>query len=236
MKTSCSWLPEAVAIAGTAVGVGVAIRGWPTFPDAEGQTWAAWAQALGTVVAIAGAFFVGMHQAKMTLLATEVSTKMALRGKRNSVIAVVDAACKRVDDLCLVIRPTDEGRAKLWMVYHPSIFESMVNALSSAPVYELESAPAVEALLRFRDQYVFFSDSVGRFSKGPHEDAYFMSAIPQYDLTKATDRKAVDELRRQWLDIAVGNIHIHTDALHKYRDSLVQALKSETVPSSNSAV
>lgn len=62
MKNCCSWLPEAVAIAGVAIGVGVALQGWPSWPTAEGQTWAAWVQAVGSVLAILAAIWVAYDQ------------------------------------------------------------------------------------------------------------------------------------------------------------------------------
>lgn len=62
MKKCCAWLPEAVAIAGVAIGVGVAFQGWPAWPDAEGQTWAAWVQAVGSVAAILAAIWVAKDQ------------------------------------------------------------------------------------------------------------------------------------------------------------------------------
>lgn len=64
MKKCCSWLPEATAIAGVAIGVGVAFSGWPAWPEAEGQTWAAWVQAVGSVGAILVAVWVVYKQHK----------------------------------------------------------------------------------------------------------------------------------------------------------------------------
>lgn len=59
MKNCCSWLPEATAIAGVAIGAGVAFKGWP---NVEGQTWAAWVQAVGSVGAILVAVWVAHDQ------------------------------------------------------------------------------------------------------------------------------------------------------------------------------
>lgn len=52
MKNCGNWLPEAIAIAGVAIGVGLALQGWPDWSNAMSQTWAAWVQAVGSVVAI----------------------------------------------------------------------------------------------------------------------------------------------------------------------------------------
>lgn len=59
MKNCGSWLPEAIAIAGVAIGVGVALQGWPAWPGADG---AAWVQAIGSVVAILVAVWVARDQ------------------------------------------------------------------------------------------------------------------------------------------------------------------------------
>jgi hypothetical protein len=62
MKNCCSWLPEAVAIAGVVIGVGVAFQGWPSWPQADGQALAAWVQAVGSVAAIAAAIWIAHDQ------------------------------------------------------------------------------------------------------------------------------------------------------------------------------
>ncbi|KMJ92478.1 hypothetical protein ACH58_07585 [Achromobacter xylosoxidans] len=123
-----------------------------------------------------------------------------------------------------MIQPTEEGRAGLWLVYHASIVESMTAALTTAPVYELESASAVESLLRFRDQFVFFGDAVGRFHAGPQGDDHFEQIRRQYDLSKASERQQFQEAQDQWYHSAVSNIRIHVKAIQRYRASLAQAL------------
>ncbi|WP_153228241.1 hypothetical protein [Achromobacter xylosoxidans] len=224
MKKCCSWLPEALAIGGVAIGIGVAFQGWPAWPKADGATWASWVQAVGTVAAIIAAYFEGRRQAAAALRAARESASLALKSKRASVLAVVEAACGRVDEICSVIQPTEEGRAGLWLVYHASIVESMTAALTTAPVYELESASAVESLLRFRDQFVFFGDAVGRFHAGPQGDDHFEQIRRQYDLSKASERQQFQEAQDQWYHSAVSNIRIHVKAIQRYRASLAQAL------------
>lgn len=59
MKNSGSWLPEAIAIAGVAIGVGLALHGWPAWPNAD---WAAWVQAVGSIAAILVAVWVANDQ------------------------------------------------------------------------------------------------------------------------------------------------------------------------------
>lgn len=59
MKNRCSWLPEAIAIAGVAIGVGIGVHG---VPDIDSQNLPAWVQALGSVGAIIGAVWVSYHQ------------------------------------------------------------------------------------------------------------------------------------------------------------------------------
>lgn len=58
MRNCYRWLPEAVAVAGVAIGTAVAIRGWPDF-DGSG---AAWVQAIGSIVAILVAVYISRTQ------------------------------------------------------------------------------------------------------------------------------------------------------------------------------
>ncbi|MFD4838488.1 hypothetical protein ACFWP0_13355 [Achromobacter sp. NPDC058515] len=62
MKRCNAGLAWAVAIAGVAVGAGVALRGRPDWPEAGGQAWAAWVQAIGSVAAICVAIWVAHDQ------------------------------------------------------------------------------------------------------------------------------------------------------------------------------
>lgn len=225
MKNCCSWLPEAVAIAGVTIGVGVAFRGWPSWPEADGATWASWAQAVGTVGAIIAAYFEGRRQAAAALRAVRESANLATKSKRASVLAVVEAASGRVDEICSVIRPSETSRVGLWQVYHESVVESMTAALSGAPVYELESASAVESLLRFRDQFVFFGDAVARFHAGPYNDEHFVASQSAYDMKDASQRKQSQQDRDLWYRIAVSNIKIHMKELQRYRANLEHSLK-----------
>lgn len=81
MKNCYSWLPEALAIGGVAIGVGVAFQGWPAWPKAEGQTWAAWVQAVGSIIAILAAVWISHRDnenAKKRALAAERSEATAL--------------------------------------------------------------------------------------------------------------------------------------------------------------
>ncbi|WP_153065790.1 hypothetical protein [Achromobacter xylosoxidans] len=63
MKDCYSRLPKLVAIGGVAVGVGLAFSGWPY---SDGQTWAAWVQAVGSIGAILVAVWVAYDQHKKT--------------------------------------------------------------------------------------------------------------------------------------------------------------------------
>jgi hypothetical protein len=67
MMNKCSTLlPEAIAIAGVGFGTAIAIRGWPSWPwpNAEGQTWAAWAAAIATFLAAAIALLVASGESR----------------------------------------------------------------------------------------------------------------------------------------------------------------------------
>ncbi|MEN4918234.1 hypothetical protein ABE485_06145 [Achromobacter spanius] len=66
MKSCCLWLPEAVAIAGVAIGVGLALNDLPTWSEVQGQTWAAWVQAIGSIAAIVAAIWIASEQHRTT--------------------------------------------------------------------------------------------------------------------------------------------------------------------------
>ncbi|MFY2996286.1 hypothetical protein ACOTH8_23450 [Achromobacter xylosoxidans] len=206
--------PEATAVMVTAACVALAIRGWPTVDDATmQQVWAAWAQAVGTVIAVVAAFLVGRQQSRSTLNAVERTHELGVLAKRNAIASVLDVAQMRVEEICAVLGPAIEDRAKLWLVYHPDIMESMATALKDAPVYELNSMESVEGLLKFREQLVFFNQALKKYYDGSHVDPHFMKLYEQYAGPSPDNHHTRTILVQNWHENSVRTILDQRDYL-----------------------
>lgn len=217
--------PEAMALIGTAGFTALAIRGWPSVDDAiTQQVWAAWAQALGSVIAVVAAFLVGRQQAQSTLRAVERTHELGVLAKRSAISSVVDVVHMRVEEICAVLGPNISDRVDLWKVYHPDIVESMKTALRDLPVYELASSQAIDGLLRFREQLVFFGQSVKKYYDGFHVDPLFMESFDQ--LKGADYRQQQEKLVKGWHEVSVRNIEDQRAYLRGHYDMFKSALNA----------
>lgn len=149
-------LEESIAVAGVAIGTAVAIWGWPTWPwpDADGQTWAAWIQAIGSIGAIYGAFKVGSYQAR----AAEKAARELERDRHNAVLngyaAVIThlirmskRAMRAFDALSAQLRPGDVFFTEFAYAWRNQVrvdLQVAIRAFDAIPVHELGSAERIE--------------------------------------------------------------------------------------------
>lgn len=219
--------PEATAVMVTAAGVALAIRGWPTLEDATTQqVWAAWAQAVGSVIAVVAAFLVGRQQAQSTLKAVDRTHELGVLAKRSAISSVVDVVHRRIEEICVALGPNIADRVNLWEVYHPDIIESMKTALRDLPVYELASAQAIDGLLRFREQLVFFGQSLNKYYDGFHQDALFMEGYEQFKGPDPDYRKHREGMVKGWHEASVRNIQNQRAYLLKQYEMFKSALNA----------
>lgn len=135
-------------------------------PQSDGQTAAAWFQAVGSVAAILFAVLIAKYQAHALKSETERAQRLVEAGRRNGILAVAAAANSRATVIGEALS-SDAPRMQLYSAYDRSIIDGMVAALSAAPVYELGDPVAVTALIKMRDQFIFLGESVDTFIAGP---------------------------------------------------------------------
>lgn len=221
--------PEVVAVVATAACVALAIRGWPTVDDSSThQLWAAWLQAGGGILAVAVAIFVSAKQAAETRRAVRQAHELAIGAKRGAVRAVVDAAVQRMREIRSVLDELDgdiHPRPKLHLVYHSSVIHTMTDALNAAPLYEIGSANAVQALLRFKDQFAFFGVALQKYYEGPNADHHFRRTRDEIDDSYPDWRRLRREMTSMWDDAHVRNVFVHTKAMEEHYEAFVHALQ-----------
>lgn len=149
MDRCCKWLPEAIAIAGGAIGTAIALRGWPSInvPDEMGGSLADWAQVLGTIGAIFGAFSLGARQHKnerererLAKIETEFSLK-----------AVVDLVTTVGCEVVTASQLTREEFFHKWLRALRSDCEVAVAAFDQLPLHQLGSPERIAHAFRIRN-------------------------------------------------------------------------------------
>lgn len=126
------------------------------------QEAAGWAQAIGSVAAIFGAYFLGERQAKAALAVVAETDRIVVRRKNDAILALVDTA---VNATLRVRQAFDkEGFTVLLLHvnYDEKIMESLIDALGSVPAYELGTFNSVAAYSRLRVALFHFHSHVKR--------------------------------------------------------------------------
>jgi hypothetical protein len=132
---------------------------WKAFPGTDGQTLAAWFQAVGSIAAIVVAFLVGREQSKTALRAVTEQQ----RERRDNIVAVAGAAAEHARRIKAVLEQEDPGHAKMYNIYDKTVVDGVVHALTAAPTHEVGSPDGVMALLALREQFALLSVHMERY-------------------------------------------------------------------------
>ena len=223
MKRSVVYYASGVVVGAVAV-AGFRFVNWG---DLKAADWAAWVQAVGSIGAIAGAFWIADRQSKTAIEAIKLEAGQAARDKRTSAIAIVDAAFERAR----VIRASIEGidpmdaKSNLYITYDKSITEGLVRALSGIPMHEIGSSKAVASLLLFTDQFTFLDRAIEKFHAGPLKDPDVGPEIEKYWGGTPEDRKIGDDMHNRVREVLQGNILVHLNAIGGHYNDFSEALK-----------
>lgn len=139
---------------------------------------AAWVQAVGSFVAIIGAYIVGERQSRATLRATQEAHQLSERARieaqlaadrvrRAGVFSVIAAAhnrAKEIDDALDDPAPP----LQMYAVYHPSLIDSLVDMMSTLPVSDFGSSQLIGSFIVFSGQFNFLKQAVDNYVAGPY--------------------------------------------------------------------
>jgi hypothetical protein len=194
---------------------------WKIFPaGADGQTAAAWFQAMGSIAAIGGAFFIGERQAAAAL--ESVIAAQAAQGiaRQKSILAIAEAADEHAGRIGDAFSKDDIFFA-LMSVYDKTIINGVVGALGNAPAHEVGSRDGVMALLSLRDHFVFLGIAVEAFLARPLNHPELRKGIEEFsqphELKQRQHQIALGE------QVLAGNVRIQLDQIHRHFISLKEA-------------
>jgi hypothetical protein len=184
---------------------------------------ASWVQAVGSILAIGGAYFVGERQASATLRATQEAHKLGERARREGMFSVVKAAHSFAKTIDAAL--ADENKPlKMYGVYHPSLIDSLVDLMVKLPVSELGSDRAINAFIMFSGQFTFLKESLDRYVAGAYTDE-----------VQAEIANLEEGYRDRWKEVVAGkwgalthNVRVHIESINTNFATLKAALEQNT--------
>src|ERR1700733_5590349 len=190
-----------------------------SFTAQGSQTLAAWVQAIGSIGAILGAFWISARQSKAALQSVTTAQLLAERSRQKSILAIAEAAnahAKRFGEAVAA------GPADLMLIYDRTIINGIADALGRAPAHELGSRDAVIALLSLRDQFVFLGITLDAFIAGPWKHPEMRELLEQ--LSGPDDRKQQAQVLETSWRVLAKNVTVHVTKIREDYESLARAV------------
>jgi hypothetical protein len=199
------------AIFSVAFLLGAVFTAFLRWPPTQSSDWAAWVQAVGSIVAIFGAYFVGERQSRATLRAAHETHQLAERTRREGIFAVIQAAHARAKEFEGAL--DDETRLKMHDVYHPSLIDSLVELMAKLPVSELGSYQAINAFIIFSGQFIFLKKALDAFVGGPHVDPDVIKTLAKLKAQGYGNREE-DQVIESKRAVLKKNVEVHLQRIH----------------------
>lgn len=181
---------------------------------------ASWVQAVGSIAAIIGAYFIGERQAKAALTATQKAHQLAEETRqavaaldeherRKGMYAVILAAHNHTQQIKEALN--DEFYIKMYSVYHPSIIDSMIELLSKLPIHTLGSERAIAAFVIYSGQFTFLKGAMAEYLDGPYTDEIKKQIAELKE--HAYDERYSDDLLLSKRAVLRKNVETHIDRI-----------------------
>lgn len=231
-KCDCQGLMMAALAIGAGLGViaGMAIYA-SAYPALQTDKWAAWVQAIGSILAIAGAVYAAREGVKATARLKEAKQNKA-------VLAIIETFIERVDDLAeAASAPYMEALPLFSTRYSPSSLDAYLRAIDAVPVLKLSTPSSMSAMLGFQFHSRLFLYTADAFHSGPWADTnprhdQLVKAKDTYDkyeklygIDDAYTRNADEDLSRQvcssiqalsnFVKVQAGELQKHAQALRR---------------------
>jgi hypothetical protein len=206
----------------------------------DGKDWAEFGEYMGgTLGGFFGLFaFIGLlitiaqqradnkRTVKATLDAVTAAHQLQTKSRRSSMLAIVDAAnehARRIEEAL----GRSEERASMYGVYHKSIIDGVVRALTDIPVHEVGNRDAILALLSLRDQFVFLGVAMEAYMAGPAKDPLVKQGLDSLmEPDGGPQRKALLGAAEK---VLVSNVRVHFAEIRKNYQAVETAVKMPDV-------
>jgi hypothetical protein len=128
--------------------------------DAETTIWLA---ALGTICTIVGAFVLGERQIHVLWKSTRLTSEQCESKKHASILAMATAAYSAMGRLDGQYRNTLQERMRIRVAYHADTFASLIEALATIPLHELDSAETAIAMAGLKKNMIDAQQLIDQF-------------------------------------------------------------------------
>ena len=190
---------------------------WKQYPGTDGQTLAAWFQAVGSIAAIFVAFLIGREQSNAALRAVTDQQ----HERRKSITAVAGAAAEHARRIGDALEQDGIGHVGIYGVYDQTIVDGVVHALTNAPAHEVGTPEGVIALLMLRDQFVFLGVAMEKYLKGPEQLPEFKQSLDACADDLIYRRGVVETGER----VLKGNVRGRLDQIRHFHNQLLAAVE-----------
>lgn len=180
----------------------------------DSSAWASWIQAVGSIVAILGAYYVGERQGRTALASVERGHTLAERAKRRAILAIGEAAFERAKKIENVLKG-EKPRENMFLVYDKSIARSISGALSAIQLQDVGSREGVLAILDIRDQFVFLEQSMDVFLAGPWKHPELKLALEEYKNGYPDRPNLLSDLLKTSFGVLAANVQVHIDEIRR---------------------
>ena len=163
MKTIVKWLNNPVVLTIlliTGVVIDLVLLGRAYCLDKS--EWAAWVQAVGSIVAIFLAFLIGERQATAALRSVREADRLVAVRRYDAVVALAQSAQTFGTNTGAIFRDGGFALMELDIKYQDAIMEDLIDALKAIPAHELGSHGAVLLLISLRKAMVDLRGNVLR--------------------------------------------------------------------------
>ncbi|MGX6566820.1 hypothetical protein [Cupriavidus necator] len=175
---------------------------------------ASWVQAIGSILAIVGAFSL-----------VTIQGRSAWRDKQAAIFAVAHAAFRAAKDVDRALSSNDP-ESELLVNGHRLIIDSYVGTLSIAPVHELSSSDAITAFLLLRDQFSLLKEAMAICIAGPSRHPHFKEEVDALKdaYMSAENLKRRDERIERQRRVLRRNVEVHIRAIEQRYEQMASAL------------
>jgi hypothetical protein len=180
------------------------------FSHLTSTDWAAWVRDFGTIGAIGAVLYLVWMQ-----------PGAALKARQKSILGIAETGLVRAKRIGEAFARPDslDISTVLYLIYHQTIIDGIVQALTNVPAHEIGSPDAITVLLSLRDQFRSLGTSIEIFET-PTKDPGTVKRLLTLD----------DAERRQYLTrrqpILAKNVRDRFAAIQSDYEALARALNS----------